>query len=41
VPYNERADTLSGAAVALGDLNLTAFDICALIDDTINVREGT
>jgi hypothetical protein len=39
VRYNERADTLAGAAVAFGDLNLTASDICALIADIIKERE--
>jgi hypothetical protein len=39
VRYNERADKLAGAAVAFGDLNLTASDICALIADTIKGRE--
>jgi hypothetical protein len=41
VRYNERADKLAVAAVAFGDLNLTASDICALIADTIKERERT
>jgi hypothetical protein len=41
VRYNERADKLAGAAVAFGDLNLTAADICALIADAIKERERT
>jgi hypothetical protein len=41
VQYNERADKLAGAAVAFGDLNLTASDMCALIADTIKERERT
>jgi ribonuclease HI len=41
VRYNERADKLAGAAVAFGDRNRMASDICALIADTIKERERT
>jgi hypothetical protein len=41
VSYNERADKLAAAAVAYGDLNLTASDICDLIADAIRERERT
>jgi hypothetical protein len=41
VRYNERADRLAGAAVAFGDMDLTASDICALIADAIKERERT